>query len=87
MNPADVIKVSLDAVAFIARVAPSLIELWHAHDQKDDVVLAAIDTALILKRAANDRALEQKHAKGVVRAMAARDDEQTSEIGLPGAKR
>ncbi len=90
INPAEAIRISLEAIAFISRVAPSLVELWHAHDQKDDVVLQAIDMALVLKRAANDRALEEKHKNkrlgDVAEKMGARDDEKTSEVPLPDPK-
>ena len=61
MNPADVLKVSIEVASFLARVIPSLVELWNAHGQKDDVVISILDAALAVKRAANDQALELKH--------------------------
>lgn len=94
---ANILRIGVDAARFVASVVPSLVELWEAHDRKDDVVIQAIDAALILKRAANDRALAEKvypsvprpeiPFDGVAEEMAARDDEPTAEIGLPGAKR
>lgn len=81
----NILKIGVDAARFVASVVPSLIELWEAHDQKTDVVIAAIDAALILKRAANDRALEVKHqlAREAAERMNDREDEPTSEHGIP----
>jgi urease accessory protein UreF len=81
---ARLLGIGIDAAKFIASVVPSLVELWKAHDQKDDVVIQAIDTALILKRAENDRRLRAKHhGDELTDLFAEREDEPTAEHPLP----